>query len=351
MRRVPWTLVVFVVGLVVPFLGSRFYTFVATDIVILALFAMSLNLLLGYTGLVSFGHAAYFGIGAYTCALLMKSAGAPFLPSLLAAGVMAAAFALVFGFFCVRLTRIYFAMLTLAFAQIVWAICFKWNDVTGGEQGLPSVPYPEMGWMGSLPVLGNFKVGDQFYLTVLVIVALCFAALQAHRRFPLRPRADGAPRQCRARAVYWRERQGLSARRIRGGRLLCRNRWRAVRHLQSRRVPGFLLLDQVGGAADHDYPRRHGGVLGPAVGAAAFILLNQQITSYTQYWPFVMGTTLIVLLYAFPGGIAGTLHGRDRAFAAALRPGASDRSRDGESRCSRLRAYAKSSTGSPPSTG
>ena len=90
-------------ALVVPFLGSRFYTFVATDIVILALFAMSLNLLLGYTGLVSFGHAAYFGIGAYTCALLMKSANAPFLPSLLAAGVMAGAFALLFGFFCVRL--------------------------------------------------------------------------------------------------------------------------------------------------------------------------------------------------------------------------------------------------------
>src|SRR5205807_2171952 len=178
MRRIPWILVVFVVGLAVPFLGSRFYTFVATDIVILALFAMSLNLLLGYTGLVSFGQAAYFAIGAYTCALLMKSADAPFLPSLLAAGVMAAAFALVFGFFCVRLTRIYFAMLTLAFAQIVWATCFKWNDVTGGEQGMPNVPYPELGWMGALPVLGDLRVGDHFYLTVLVIVALCFAALR-----------------------------------------------------------------------------------------------------------------------------------------------------------------------------
>ena len=74
-----------------PLLGSRFYTFVATDIVILALFATSLNLLLGYTGLVSFGHAAYFGIGAYTCAILMKNLGAPFLPSLLAAGVVGGA--------------------------------------------------------------------------------------------------------------------------------------------------------------------------------------------------------------------------------------------------------------------
>ena len=115
---------------------------------ILALFAISLNLLVGYTGLVSFGHAAYFGIGAYTCAhpdeearralpaRLPRRRRSPPRPS-----------PLVFGFFCVRSTRIYFAMLTLAFAQIVWAICFKWNEVTGGEQGMPNVPYPDFGWM------------------------------------------------------------------------------------------------------------------------------------------------------------------------------------------------------------
>src|ERR671913_1484964 len=136
----PWILIVFLAGLCVPWLGSRFYTSLATDIAILALFAMSLNLLLGYTGLVSFGHAAYFGIGAYTCAILMRTAGAPFAFSFAAAGLVAAFFALVFGAFCVRLTKIYFAMLTLAFAQIAWAICFKWNDVTGGEQGFSGVP-------------------------------------------------------------------------------------------------------------------------------------------------------------------------------------------------------------------
>ena len=70
-----------------------------------------------------------------------------------------------------RLTKIYFAMLTLAFAQIVWAICFKWNDVTGGEQGMPDVPYPELGWMGALPVLGGFARRRYFYFVVLVLVA------------------------------------------------------------------------------------------------------------------------------------------------------------------------------------
>src|SRR5262249_21482586 len=107
-----------------------------------------------------------------------KSTNAPFLPSLLAAGLMAGAFALVFGFFCVRLTRIYFAMLTLAFAQIVWEICFKWNDVTGGGQWLAYVPYPVMACMAAGATLGNFRVGDHFYLSALSIVALCFAALR-----------------------------------------------------------------------------------------------------------------------------------------------------------------------------
>src|SRR5215470_784233 len=153
-----WPLLVLLAGFFVPALGSRYYTFLANDVIIWALFATSLNLLVGYTGLVSFGHAAYFGIGAYTTGILMKKAGVSFLLAFPAAGVLAGLFALVFGFFCVRLTRIYFAMLTLAFAQIVWAICFKWNEVTGGEQGMAEIPYPSYDWLDRLaaflPVLG-----------------------------------------------------------------------------------------------------------------------------------------------------------------------------------------------------
>src|ERR1043166_4695349 len=85
-RRILWVVLLFLAAACVPWLGSRFYTFLATDIAILALFAVSLNLLLGYTGLVSFGHAAYFGIGAYTCAILMKTYAVPFPPGFLAAG-------------------------------------------------------------------------------------------------------------------------------------------------------------------------------------------------------------------------------------------------------------------------
>src|SRR5439155_1578027 len=127
-----------------------------------------------YGQVLSFGHAAYFGIGAYATGLLMKKAALPFLLAFPAAGVLAGAFALIFGFFCVRLTRIYFAMLTLAFAQIVWAICFKWNELTGGEQGMPEIPYPDFGWLervGAAVPLLSWRTAEYFYFLTVALVA------------------------------------------------------------------------------------------------------------------------------------------------------------------------------------
>src|SRR6185436_7168997 len=182
MRRIPWAVVVLAAAFFVPLLGSRYSTFLANDIAIWALFATSLNLLVGYTGLVSFGHAAYFGIGAYTAGILMKKLGVSFLIALPAAGLLAALLAAVFGFFCVRLTRIYFAMLTLAFAQIVWAICFKWNEVTGGEQGMPEIPYPDFAWLEAIgkviPFVGGYRTSEYFYFLTLLLVGVCFWLLR-----------------------------------------------------------------------------------------------------------------------------------------------------------------------------
>ena len=176
-RRIPWVLVVFAAALTIPWLGDRYDTFLATQIAISALFAMSLNLLLGTTGLVSFGHVAYFGIGSYVCGILMKTY-VPFSIALPAAAIGSGLGALLFGFFCVRLTKIYFAMLTLAFSQIIWAICFKWNDVTGGDQGLPDVPYPNLDWMSSIPFLGDLRIAEQFYVLTLIVVMLSLAAIR-----------------------------------------------------------------------------------------------------------------------------------------------------------------------------
>ena len=162
---------------------------------------MSLNLLLGTTGLVSFGHVAYFGIGSYVCGILMKTYAVPFAIALPAAAAGGALGALVFGFFCVRLTKIYFAMLTLAFSQIVWAICFKWNDVTGGDQGLPDVPYPDLGWMSSIPFLSDLRIAEQFYVLTLVVVDAVAGGDTADHRLAVRPHADDNTGESGARSL------------------------------------------------------------------------------------------------------------------------------------------------------
>jgi branched-chain amino acid transport system permease protein len=311
LRRVPWALVVFVAAFFVPALGSRFYTYLANDIVIWALFATSLNLLVGYTGLVSFGHAAYFGIGAYTTGLLMKQLGVPFVLAFPAAGVLAGAFALVFGFFCVRLTRIYFAMLTLAFAQIVWAICFKWNEVTGGEQGMPDIPYPSFDWMEQvavvIPVVGGFRTSEYFYFLSLVLVGACLFVLRRIVRSPFGRMLETIRENAeRAESIGVNVRRNELAAFVLAG--MFAGLAGALFGIFNRGVfPDFaywsksaevLIMTLLGGM---------GTFYGPSVGAVVLILLNQEITAYTEYWPLVLGAILVLLLFVFPGGIAGAV--------------------------------------------
>ncbi len=126
-----WGLALTGAGLVLPLLyPSTFLLNVGPQILIMGLFAMSLNLLIGYTGMVSFGHAAYFGAGAYTLGILLQKTPVGLIASLAAAVVVAAGAALLFGFFCVRLGTIYFSMLTLAFAQIVYTVVIRWTKLT-----------------------------------------------------------------------------------------------------------------------------------------------------------------------------------------------------------------------------
>jgi len=305
--QVPWTLIVFLVALSLPWIGSRYDTFLGTQIAIYSLFALSLNLLLGTTGLVSFGHAAYFGIGSYACGILMKIVAVPFWLAFPAAGLIAALFAAGFGFFCVRLTKIYFAMLTLAFSQIVWAICFKWNDLTGGDQGLPDVPFPDLGWMAALPGFDRMRIAEQFYVLALVLVALSVAALRRLTGSPF-GRVLTTIRENPERAAFIGVNvrlYELAAFTIAGGFAGLSG---ALFGIFNRGVfADFVFWSK---SADVMIMTILGGMhrfWGPAVGALVLTLLNQQITAYTEFWPFVLGTILIVLLFVFPGGILGAL--------------------------------------------
>jgi branched-chain amino acid transport system permease protein len=306
-RRIPWTLIVFFAACAVPWLGSRYNTFLAEQIAIDALFAVSLNLLLGTTGLVSFGHVAYFGVGAYVCGILMKTYNWPFVFAFPAAGLGAAFFALVSGYFCVRLIKLYFAMLTLAFSQIVWAIAYKWDAVTGGDNGLPEIPYPHLGWMSSIPGLGGLGDGDRFYLLSLVLIALSLWVLHRIVRSPF-GRMLTTIRDNPERAAFI----GVNVRAYQLAAFVVAGTFAgfagALYGIFSRGVftdyvfwaksAEVLIMALLGGI---------GYFWGPPVGAAALVWLNQEITDYTQYWPFVLGSILLVLLYAMPGGIVGGL--------------------------------------------
>lgn len=277
-----------------PLSQSRFYIFLGTDILIMGLFAMSLNLLLGYTGLVSFGHAAYFGIGAYTCALLMKKAGIIFPLAFMGAMFAGVLGALIIGFFCVRLTKIYFAMLTLAFSQIVWAIVFKWNSLTGGDTGLIGIDFP-----------AYLDSSVRFYYFTLLIVAISLCLLQRIVNSPF-GRILTTIRENPERTEFI----GVNVKLFQLLAFIVSGLFAAISGalfgiFNHSLFPDLLYWPQ---SAEVLIMSLLGGIysfLGPLVGAAIILYMRMLVTSYTQYWPFIMGTILALLLFFFPGGIVG----------------------------------------------
>lgn len=300
------TLILLTVGLfLLPVAASPFYLSFATDALIAALLALSLNLLVGYGGLISFGHAAYFGVGAYGCGLLMKSMGWSFTFALIGAIVLTVAVALVAGFFCVRLTKVYFSMLTLAFSQIIWAVCFRWNDVTGGDQGVSGIPYPDFSLLRKLPGLAEASDTQCFYYLTLGIVAACTLFV-----FKLTRSAFGrvliATRENAERCTFI----GLNVHTIQltafciaaalagvaGSLFGIFNRGLFPDFVYYTKGAEILIMVLLGGS---------GTFWGPAVGATVLLWLHQETSSITEYWGIILGIILATLTLLFPDGLAG----------------------------------------------
>ncbi|MCJ7495290.1 MAG: branched-chain amino acid ABC transporter permease [Deltaproteobacteria bacterium] len=300
MSKENWFLIILVLLLAfLPLTESRFYVFLGTDILIMGLFAVSLNLLLGYTGLVSFGQAAYFGIGAYTCALLMKKASVAFPLAFVAAAVFGAIAAMIIGFFCIRLTKIYFAMLTLAFSQIVWAIAFKWNSLTGGDTGLIGVNFP-----------AHLDSPIRFFYFTLAVVALSFYVLRKLVNSPF-GRILTTIRENPERTEFI----GINVKLFQLIAFMISGFFAAIAGalfgiFNHSIFPDFIFWPQ---SAEVLIMSLLGGIynfFGPVVGAAVLLYLRMQVTSFTQYWPLILGTILALLLFFFPGGIVGFLKSR-----------------------------------------
>jgi len=288
-------------------------TALATQILIFGLFALGFNLLYGYTGILSFGHAAYYGLGAYGTGIALAKLGLGSIWLGLACGLAAALVGgVIIGFFCLRRRGIYFAMLTLAFAQIVWAICFKWNEVTGGEQGMPEIPYPDFAWLERVATAAPFlsyRTSEYFYFLTLLMVAICLWLLRRIVGSPF-GRMLTTVRENPERAEFI----GVNVRRYELGAFVIAGAFAGL-------AGGLFGIFNRGVFPDFAYWTKSSEVLimtllggmgtffGPALGALVLLWLNQQIVSYTQYWPLILGTILVVLLFVFPGGIAGAVLG------------------------------------------
>jgi len=272
---------------------SDYARIIGTDILVATLFTASLQLLTGTGGIVSFGHAAYFGIGAYAAALAVRH-GLPFAAAIVLAPLAGWAAAWGFGGFSVRLSGIYRAMLTLAFAQIVWSIAFQWDSVTGGSNGLVGVWPP--GALASRTVY--------YYFTLGVVALACAGAFALSRTpfgFALRASRD-APQRAEALGIDVRARQwrafalagafaGLA-----GGLFAFSKGSISPETLGLGRSVDVLVMMLLGGL---------NAALGPLVGAAAFVWLQDTLARATDYWRAGVGALIVLLVIVFPNGLGG----------------------------------------------
>jgi branched-chain amino acid transport system permease protein len=294
LRRL-WPLALVGVALIaLPFLADRFTVVLATDIIIFALFAASLGLIMGAGGMASFGHAAYFGAGAYAAAVAAK-AGAPFVVAVPAGVAFAGALAVLFGWFCVRLTGVSLAMLTLAFAQITWAIAFQWDSVTGGSNGLVGIWPPEMLSSKTVYYFATLAlVGTAILLIWRTVHAPLGYLLRAVRDSRIRAEAVGVD----VRIIQWRAIILAGAAAGLAGALYVFSKGSlSPDSLSIPRSVDALAMVLIGGVQT---------LVGPAVGAVVFITLQDWIVRATPYWHAVLGVTLILITIIFPQGIVGT---------------------------------------------
>ncbi len=278
----------------------------AIEILYFGLFAVSFNLLFGYAGLLSFGHAATFGVGGYTVGLVLKHVpGAPLLAALVAGAAAGALVGLVIGAFCVRLRGTYFALLTLAFSQFLYAVALKWRAVTRGDDGL-SVAVPDV----ALPGLGVLRMADSggFYLVELTIVLACLAVAWRFTRTPL-GHAVVLMRENDERAAFlgynvfatklivFTVAATLAA--VAGGLFASFQRLVSPAALDLTTGTVVVFMAVLGGT---------GAFLGPFLGAAVYMLFQDWLSKTTENWQFFIGLLFVaMILYAHHGliGLVG----------------------------------------------
>jgi branched-chain amino acid transport system permease protein len=289
-----WQAVVFALFVALPFLVSGGWLSIVIEILIMMLAACALNVILGYGGMVSFGPAGPYAVGGYTTALLLTKTGIPFVIAMIAGPVAAGVAGGIVGWFCVRRTTVYFALLTLAFSQIIWTIIFEWYGFTGGDNGIVGVPAPDF----------LMSISHYYYFTLVIITVFLIIlwkivnspfgkTLQAIRENPGRTKFIGINVRRYQLIAFVISSVFLGA----AGTLFCGFSHSVFPdYAHWIKSTDMLIICLLGGIYNFT---------GPIIGSIVYILLSKLISSYTMYWLLFLGIILVLLMLFMRGGIMG----------------------------------------------
>jgi branched-chain amino acid transport system permease protein len=293
-------LLVLVAMIAFPFLVSSYPRQLVAEIYVFAIFAMSLDLLLGYTGLMSLGHAAFFGLGAYTVTILAAQFDVNAWIGVVAGVGVAGIGAGVIGFFCVRTTGISFLMLTLAFSQLIYSVALKWRDLTGGSDG---IAMPDRPSFFGLDLSNSLTL----YFMALLFFVLAYLGLRRLLQSPLGRAFVGIrENEPRMLAIGYRTRAykllsfviAGSFAGFAGGLYAIFNTFISPDAMYWTASGDVLIMVMLGGA---------GTLIGPVIGTGLFLLMKNVVSSYSEHWMLIIGVVFITCVMFFPGGIWGTL--------------------------------------------
>ena len=284
----------FIALLFLPMALSRFYVYITAVIFVTALLAMSLNIVVGHGGLYQFHHAAFYGVGAYTFALILTKTDLPVWIAFAAAPVAAALTGLLIGWFCVRLSKLYFGMLQISLGSLLWAIVFRWYSLTGGDDGIHGISIPD--------AIGTI---NRSYYFILLVLAACVVVMYMIYRSPFGKTLQAIrdnPERCEAVGIHVRRHQLLG--------IVVATFFAGIAGVLFVVVEGSVFPDLLFWVLSLEVfiMCLLGGwftFAGPILGAAITVSLRTFVGTYTEYWTLILGVILILLIFFLPEGVMG----------------------------------------------